>query len=54
MALETTAWDVTDYLETPEDCATYLDACQEEGDAALVAKALGDIARARGMSQSYP
>jgi len=51
MALETTPWDVADYLETPEDCAAYLDACLEEGDAAFVAKALGDIARARGMTQ---
>lgn len=31
--------------------AAYLDACFEEGDPALVAAALGDIARARGMSQ---
>jgi probable addiction module antidote protein len=33
--------------------AAYLEACLEEadGDAAFIAKALGDIARARGMSQ---
>jgi probable addiction module antidote protein len=53
MALETTRWDVADYLQTPEDCAAYLDACLEEadGDAAFIAKALGDIARAQGMTQ---
>lgn len=44
-------YDVTEYLKTPEQMAQYLDACIEEsnGDAALIAKALGDIARAQGM-----
>lgn len=53
MALETTRWDVADYLQTPEDCAAYLDACLEEadGDAAFIAKALGDIVRAQGITQ---
>jgi probable addiction module antidote protein len=48
-----TPYDVADYLSTPEDCAAYLDACFEEadGDAAFIARALGDIARARGMTQ---
>ncbi|MBE0404590.1 addiction module antidote protein [Halomonas citrativorans] len=44
-------WDVVDHLKTEEDMALYLEACFEEGDPALVAAALGDIARARGMSQ---
>lgn len=50
---KTTAYDVADYLQTPEDRAAYLDACIEEsgGDAAFIAKALGDIARAQGMAQ---
>jgi probable addiction module antidote protein len=50
---KTTAYDVADYLDTPEDRAAYLDACIEEsgGDAAFIAKALGDIARAQGMAQ---
>ena len=41
------------HLRTPEEMAAYLEACLEEadGDAAFVAKALGDIARAKGMSQ---
>jgi len=49
----TTRYDVAEYLRTPEDMAAYLEACLEEadGDAAFVAKALGDIARAKGMSQ---
>jgi len=50
---KTTAYDVADYLQTPEDRAAYLDACIEEseGDATFIAKALGDIARAQGMAQ---
>lgn len=49
----TTPYDVADYLGSPEECAAYLDACIEEseGDAAFIAKALGDIARAQGMSK---
>jgi probable addiction module antidote protein len=49
----TAPYDVADYLTTPEDCAAYLDACIEEsdGDAAFIAKALGDIARAKGMAR---
>lgn len=44
-------WDVVDHLQTEEDMALYLEACLEEGDPALVVAALGDIARARGMTQ---
>lgn len=49
----TTRFDVTEHLRTPEEMAAYLDACLEEanGDAAFIAKALGDIARAKGMAQ---
>jgi probable addiction module antidote protein len=48
----TTRWDVTEHLRTPEEMAAYLEACLEEadGDAAFIAKALGDIARAKGQS----
>ena len=46
----TRPWDVTRYLETEEDMAAYLDAALEEDDPALLAAALGDIARAKGMS----
>jgi probable addiction module antidote protein len=44
-------WDPVEYLKSEEDMAAYLQACLEEApdDAALVAAALGDIARARGM-----
>lgn len=49
----TTRYDVAEHLRTPEEMAAYLDACLEEanGDAAFIAKALGDIARAKGMAQ---
>lgn len=50
---QTSNYDVAEHLRTPEEMALYLDACIEaaDGDAAFIAKALGDIARARGMSQ---
>ena len=49
----TSRYDVSEHLRTPEEMAAYLEACLEDadGDAAFIAKALGDIARARGMSQ---
>jgi probable addiction module antidote protein len=48
-----TKYDVSEHLRTSEEMAAYLEACSEEanGDAAFIAKALGDIARAKGMSQ---
>ena len=50
---KTTPYDVSEHLRTPEEMAAYLEACIEEadGDAAFIAKALGDIARAKGMTQ---
>jgi len=49
----TTKYDVAEHLRTPEEMAAYLEACLEEsqGNGAFVAKALGDIARAKGMTQ---
>jgi probable addiction module antidote protein len=49
----TTRYDVAEHLRTPEEMAAYLEACIEDahGDGAFIAKALGDIARAKGMSQ---
>lgn len=51
MAQKFSRYDTADYLETEEDIRLYLEACQEDGDPALIAAALGDIARARNMSQ---
>jgi len=50
---KTTKYDIAEHLRTPEEMAAYFEACLEEanGDAAFIAKALGDIARAKGMSQ---
>lgn len=49
----TSRYDVAEHLRTPKEMAAYLEACLEEagGDAAFIAKALGDIARAKGMAQ---
>lgn len=49
----TTPYDVAEHLRTPEEMAAYLDAWLDEApdDAAGIARALGDIARAKGMSQ---
>jgi probable addiction module antidote protein len=51
--IKTTKYDVAEYLNTPEEMAAYLEACLEEanGDAAFIAKALGNLARAKGMSE---
>jgi probable addiction module antidote protein len=48
-----TRYDVAEHLRTPGEMSAYLEACLEEanGDAAFIAKALGDIARAKGMAQ---
>jgi probable addiction module antidote protein len=50
MNIETSTWDASDYLETKEDIFAYLNAVIEEGDPLLLQVALGDIAKARGMS----
>lgn len=46
-------WDSAEHLKTDEDMVMYLEACMEEAgdDAAFIAKALGNIARAKGMTQ---
>ena len=50
MAVNVTTWDASEYLETEEDIAAYLNAVIEEGDPALLQAALGDVAKARGMT----
>ena len=53
MTEQFTRWDSAEYLKTEEDMANYLDACMEEAgdDPEFIAKALGTIARARGITQ---
>ena len=49
--VETRLWDPAEHLETDEEIAAYLDAALEDGDPTLIVAVLGDIARARGMTQ---
>ena len=51
MALETRPWDPFEHLKTAEGVREYLEAAFDDGDPALIAAALGDVARARGMSE---
>ncbi len=48
---KTRTWDAAEHLTTQEDMVAYLEAALEEGDAALFTAALGDIARAKGMTE---
>ncbi len=50
MALTISEWDPSEHLETQEDIIAYLNAALEEDDPAILQAALGDIAKARGMS----
>jgi probable addiction module antidote protein len=51
MALKKTTWDSAELLDSPETIAAYIEAAFEDGDPALIAHALGVVARARGMTQ---
>ena len=48
---KTKLYDSAEYLKTSEDMAVYLEAALEDGDPRVIVHALGNIARARGMSQ---
>lgn len=50
MTIETTRFDVQHYLRTAQEQSAYIEAVLEEGDPAAIAVALGDIAKARGVS----
>ncbi|HVN03573.1 MAG TPA: addiction module antidote protein [Bryobacteraceae bacterium] len=50
MALKTTQWDPSEFLDSPKAIAAYLEGAFEDGDPALIAAALGDVARAMGMT----
>jgi probable addiction module antidote protein len=49
--ITTSLWDAAEHLETEEDMVMYLEAALEDGNPALISAVLGDIARAKGMSQ---
>jgi len=48
---QTTKWDASEFLETEEDVAGYLSLAFEDGDPDMIALALGNVAKARGMSE---
>jgi len=49
--VKTTLWDPAEYLETEEQIAAYLEDIFKSGDPELMVTAIGDVARARGMSK---
>jgi probable addiction module antidote protein len=49
--ITTSLWDAAEHLETDEDMVMYLEAALEDGNPALISAVIGDIARAKGMSQ---
>jgi probable addiction module antidote protein len=51
MVRETRPWDAAELLGSKADIAAYLDAVLEEGDPVLLKAALGDVARAKGMTE---
>ena len=50
MTTKTRPWDASEHLDTDEGIAAYLEAAIEDGDPALISAALGDVARAKGMT----
>jgi probable addiction module antidote protein len=50
--VKTTVWDPAEYLETEEQRTIYLDDVFKSGDSELIVTAIGDVARARGMSKA--
>jgi probable addiction module antidote protein len=51
MPLKTSKWDASEYLKDDDAIAAYLEAAFEDGDLRVITQALGNVARARGMTQ---
>lgn len=51
MDVKFSRYDTADYLKNEDDIVAYLDAVMEDGEPGLIAAALGDVARARNLSQ---
>jgi DNA-binding phage protein len=51
MGIETARWDAADYLGSTDAILGYLEAAFEDGDPELIAAALNDVARARGLAE---
>lgn len=49
--VKVTEFDIAKYLQTEEDIANYLSAVLEENDSSLLTAAIGDVAKARGMTE---
>lgn len=49
--MASTKWDSAEFLDSPEAIAAYLEAAFEDGDPKVISHALGNVARARGMSR---
>lgn len=52
MGIETSPWDAADHLASTEAVVAYLEAVFEDGDASLIAAALNDVARAKGLGDA--
>jgi len=50
MAIETSRWDTAELLDSREAILAYLEAVFEDGDPELIALALNDLARAKGLA----
>jgi len=50
MAIETTPWNAADFLDSTEAILAYLEAVLEDGDPELIAAALNDVSRAKGLA----
>jgi probable addiction module antidote protein len=51
MPLKTTRWDASEFLDSDESIAAYLNAAFEDGDPGFIAASIGNVAKAKGMSQ---
>lgn len=51
MAIKTKPFDPAEFLQTDEDIIAYLDAALEDNDPVFIARALGDVARSKGMTE---
>ncbi|QAY95883.1 putative addiction module antidote protein [Methylovirgula ligni] len=51
MSLKTRPWDASEHLDSSQAIAEYLEAAFEDGDPQVISAALGDVARARGMTE---
>ncbi len=51
MTINTTKFNVLDHLKTSEDQVAYIKAAVDEDDPSFIAVAIGDVAKARGVSQ---